>query len=102
MLGNDNITFTGLQFPHELEGSVFDLKFNDLAQTPCVVQSSEAAKLVCLTSPFDRSETREAATALTIIINGVTATYTDTFTFRAEVTSGSTITPDSVSPVLKT
>jgi len=36
LLGADNITFTGTNFPHELETSTVEIEFNDVAKTKCV------------------------------------------------------------------
>lgn len=35
LLGGDNITLTGTNFPHQVEGSTFELKFDDTLTTAC-------------------------------------------------------------------
>lgn len=49
LLGNDNLTFTGTNFPHELAGSTFDLTFSSNDQAKCTVVDSSSTELVCLT-----------------------------------------------------
>lgn len=36
VLGADNITLSGTNFPHQLEGSTFELVFDDALKTKCV------------------------------------------------------------------
>jgi len=36
LLGGDNITITGTQFPWNLETSTVDIKFTDTLETPCI------------------------------------------------------------------
>jgi hypothetical protein len=70
LLGNDNITFTGTNFPHQLEGNTFDLKFSDDDNTPCLIQSSKTDEFVCLTQPFDRDTSAGQTYTLVAVING--------------------------------
>jgi len=37
LLGYDNLTFTGTNFPHELKGNTFELAFDNDVKTPCNV-----------------------------------------------------------------
>jgi len=36
ILGNDNITITGTNFPTQLKGNTFDIEFSDATKTKCV------------------------------------------------------------------
>jgi len=36
VLGNDNITITGTNFPTQLEGNTIDIEFSDATKTKCV------------------------------------------------------------------
>lgn len=53
LLGGDNITFTGTNFPHEIEGNTFELTFSNDLSTPCVIQETKTTELVCLTGQWD-------------------------------------------------
>lgn len=52
LLGQDNITFTGTNFPHEMEGNTFELTFSNDDASTCEVVSTETTELVCLTGAF--------------------------------------------------
>lgn len=53
LLGGDNLTLSGTQFPWNLETSTVEIKFNDAQETKCIPQESTSTSLVCLTDPFD-------------------------------------------------
>lgn len=53
LLGGDNLTISGTQFPWNIETSTVDVKFTDNQTTSCVPQWSTSTTLVCLTSAFD-------------------------------------------------
>jgi hypothetical protein len=55
LLGHDNITLSGTNFPHDLSTSEVVITFNDDQSTPCAPQSSATDTLVCLTDPFNRA-----------------------------------------------
>lgn len=69
LLGYDNITFTGTNFPHNIDDSTFDLKFSDEKETLCKVQSSKSTEFVCLTSSFDRNLAVGKTYTMATIIN---------------------------------
>jgi len=104
LLGGDNITITGTNFPHDLEHSVVSISFDDTQATTCVPQISSTTELVCLTSEFDITASAGASLAMTVTINGqvVVVPTSLSFTFRTTIKSGTTLNPNSVSPVLKT
>ena len=55
IIGGDNITISGTNFPYTLEGNTVSIKFTDTQQTECVPQTSTTDTLVCLTSSFDEA-----------------------------------------------
>jgi hypothetical protein len=55
LLGQDNITFTGTKFPHEMEGNTFELTFSNADATKCEVVSTKTDELVCLTGAMTAS-----------------------------------------------
>lgn len=75
LLGNDNITFTGTNFPHEIEGNTFELKFDNAAQTNCEVVDTSTTELVCLTDRFDLFADQDGNYNMVVVINGVTVTH---------------------------
>jgi hypothetical protein len=101
LLGGDSLEFVGTNLPHDLERSVISVAFDDTQATLCVPTSTTATKLICVTDSFDQSVSSGATITPVVTINGVTATHTLTFTMKTEIKSGTSITPDSVSPVLK-
>lgn len=48
LLGYDNITFTGKNFPHELDDNTIDIGFEGI-DVKCVPQYSTTLEMVCLT-----------------------------------------------------
>ena len=53
LLGGDNLTISGTQFPWNIERSTVDIKFTDTQETLCTPQWSTSTTLVCLTHEFD-------------------------------------------------
>lgn len=103
LLGQDNLTFTGTNFPHELEGNTFELVFDNLAETPCHIQSSSTSEIVCLTSLFDVEFHASQTYNMKFVINGQTVVNNDvSFTTKDSIIGSSDLNPNSVSPVLKT
>jgi hypothetical protein len=47
LLGKDNITFTGTNFPHDIAGNTFELKFDNDKKTACDVVISKSTELAC-------------------------------------------------------
>jgi len=102
LLGQDNLTFTGTNFPHEVEGNTFELTFDNVAKTPCLVQSSSTTELVCLTTLFDPQFHADKTYNFGVVINGQTVTNSVSFKTKATIQGSSDLQPNSVSPVLKT
>jgi len=102
MIGGDNITFTGTNFPYELEGNTITVKFKDTQQTACTPQWSTTDVLVCLTTKFDESTAASQKYGVDIVINGLDVTNTIEGTMMADVKNGLGLDPSTASPVLKT
>jgi len=102
LLGGDNITISGQYLPHNLETSTVDIKFTDAQETTCVAQISSTSELVCLTSAFDDAVSKGATFNMVIVINGQTVVNSISVTLKTQIKSSLTLTPPSVSPVLKT
>ena len=102
LLGGDNITISGQYLPFNLKTSTVVMKFSDSQETNCTAQSASSTSMVCLTGAFDTSVSAGQAMTATIVINGQTVTNSLSLAMKSDVKSGLTLTPDSVSPVLKT
>lgn len=74
LMGNDNLTFTGTNFPHEMEGNTFELTFNSHDNAKCTVVDTKTDELVCLTSKFNTNNDVNKDLTLTVVINGLTVT----------------------------
>jgi hypothetical protein len=99
--GGTNLSISGENFPHNLETSTVEIKFNDDQETACVAQVSSTSELVCLTSAFHYSQEGGVSIQMTILINGLVA-GNPTVTLSDENIAILSLTPSSVSPVLKT
>lgn len=102
LLGGDNITFFGTYLPHNLKTSTITVRFSDAQETNCTAQKAQSTSFVCLTDPFDKSVSAGQAVTATIVINGQTVTNSLSIAMKSDVKSSMSLTPDSVSPVLKT
>jgi len=102
LLGGDNLTISGTQFPWNLQTSVVDIKFNDAQQTTCTPQTSTSTELVCLTGAFDQSVSAGQTVGVTVVINGQTVANTLSMTTMTTTKAGQTLSPDSANPTLKT
>jgi hypothetical protein len=72
ILGQDNITLSGTNFPYELEGNTFELKFNNADETTCEVVETTTDELVCLTSKFNANFDVNQQYVMSVTINGLT------------------------------
>jgi hypothetical protein len=102
LIGQDNLTFTGTNFPHELEGNTFELTFSNPHETTCTVVATQTDKLVCLTGRFNFNTDKDSTLTMTMVINGLTVTQSLSFNTKADVQASSDLSPNSASPVLKT
>ena len=103
LIGADNITITGTNFPWELSTSTVAVSFGNALATACTPKLSLSTELVCLTEAFDATADANAVDLpITVTINGQTVTNTLRFAMKPSVKSGMSLTPSSVSPVLKT
>jgi hypothetical protein len=102
LLGGDNITISGTNFPHELSDSTVVLNFDDAQTTTCVPQTSTTDTLVCLTGAFDFAASAGASHGLSITINEHSVSNSLSAALRPLKDSSLYLTPASASPVLKT
>jgi len=101
LLGGDNITFTGTNFPHTLSTSTFAISFDNSLTSDCAVQKSSTTELVCLTSAFDSTADSGGSFTPTVVVNDLTIAQSLSFAVRTVFKSGMSVTPASASPVLK-
>lgn len=103
LIGADNITITGTNFPWDLSTSTVAISFGNALATVCTPKLSLSTELVCLTEAFDATaDANGVDIPITVTINGQTVTNTLLFAMKPSVKSGMSLTPSSVSPVLKT
>lgn len=62
---------------------------------------STSTELVCLTDPFNESDLSTTLSP-TVVINGATVSHSNTLATKGSVMTATTMSPTSVSPVLKT
>jgi hypothetical protein len=101
LLGADNLKFTGTNFPRELETNTVEIEFTDTLKTKCIAQKSSTNELVCLTSGFDKIESSGKSLKMNIKINSIALNQDLSVTMKTEITSGLTLIPSSVNPILK-
>lgn len=102
ILGEDTITFTGTNFPHELVGNTFELNFDNTGKTKCTPTKTKSTELVCLTGSFSASSDLNKEYGLVITINGLKVTYDKKFKTNKDVQATKSLDPTSASPVIKT
>lgn len=102
VLGGDNITFTGTNFPLDLQLSEVSINFNNPQKTICVPQSSRYDSLVCLTDPFDKNSELASTFGFQMTINKLGASILQDIVIKTDNKQGLSMIPSSVSPVLKT
>jgi len=101
IIGGDNITISGEHFPFDLDINTILVNFDDADSTPCTPQVSLSENFVCMTNSFSETIDPAVKMGMTIVINNLTVTNTLSLALRNEIKSGVSITPNSVSPVLK-
>ena len=101
VLGFDNLTITGTNFPRYLHDNTFDIEFSNTQKTKCITQTSDSTKLVCLTQRFDKVANLNEELTLKVTINGVEVTNSLTLKMKADNKKGIQMSPTSISPVLK-
>jgi len=96
--GGTILTITGSSLPHATtEGNIYSVTFSD--GSVCNVVSISSTLIRCITSKFDVSSS--TTPSLNVTVNGITDS-TKTVTVGTDPTRVVSITPNSVSPVLKT
>ena len=94
-LGGDLLTITGSNFG--LDASVISITFDDA--TECVVQSVSITTITCYTNRFTSNPS--STQQVTVVINSASDNSLSV-TMVSSVASGITMSPTSVSPILKT
>jgi hypothetical protein len=102
LLGQDNLTFTGTNFPHELEGNTFELTFNSHESAKCTAVETSTTELVCLTNKFNTNFDVEKTLTFTAVVNGVSIDNSLNLKTKADVQASEDLIPNTASPVLKT
>jgi len=110
ILGYDNLTFTGTNFPRTVEGNTVVISIIDSTQVEkatCVVQTTTSTELVCLTTNFANKQLLSQTFDFVFTINGLAVANTAQITTKAINKLGSSIdtgnsNPTSASPVLQT
>ncbi len=95
--GGTILTITGTALPQTFtEGNTCEVTFSDSSK--CEILAVSGTSIRCMTSGFTSGTT---SVTLTVIINGVSVEDATALTVRAIASSVLSVTPDSVSPVLK-
>jgi len=102
LIGGDNITISGSNFPYDLANNEIDVHFMDEQKTKCIPEDTNTNELVCMTQGFNEETSKSAEFAMSITINGLDITNTLKGTMKPSTKSGYSLTPSSASPVLKT
>lgn len=54
VLGHDNLTISGTNFPRYLQDNTIEIEFDNLEKAKCIPQITDSTELVCLTSEFNK------------------------------------------------
>jgi hypothetical protein len=107
VLGGDLIRFRGSNFPHQLEGNTITIQFNDNQITKAKVIRTSTDSFIARTERFDKVAALNKQFSISVDINGVIPAgrrrrlFTMDFTTKSENEFSLSMTPLSVSPVLK-
>jgi hypothetical protein len=71
VLGFDNLTITGTNFPRYLTDNTIDIEFSNTQKTKCLAQVSDSTKLVCLSQRFDKVANLNEELTMKVTINGL-------------------------------
>jgi hypothetical protein len=104
VLGGDNVTFTGTNFPHQIAENTVAIVLTTATKTSnCVVLATESTKMACQTDPFpDKTAAAATAVSIGVTINGAAVAVSQAGAIRGPPKTGSGLTPAYASPVLKT
>jgi len=69
VLGGDNLTISGTNFPKFIADNTVDIGFSNSEGTKCVLQSSKSTEMICLTKSFDKVKNLDEEFTMTIEIN---------------------------------
>lgn len=101
VLGADNLTIIGTNFPRYLEDNTVDIEFSNTPVTKCIAQKSNQTHLICLTKSFDKTAALGQTWTVKITINNVTIANAVTVKMKEFNKNALQILPPSASPVLK-
>lgn len=102
VLGADNLTITGTNFPRFLEDNTVDIEFSNPAATKCIPQRSNSTHLICLTKSFNKTAALGQSWTVKIAINNVTVENNASVKMKDVNKDALQILPPTASPVLKT
>jgi uncharacterized protein YkwD len=106
VLGYDNLTITGTNFPKDLASSTVDIELSSpgppvLGPIKCQAQSSSSTQLICQTRPFGVGAL-DKTLDVKITINALVITQSLTVKIKAMNKDITSMVPATASPVLKT
>jgi len=106
VLGYDNLTITGTNFPKVLATSTVDIELSSqgppaIGPIKCQAQSSSSTQLICQTRPFGVSAL-DKTLDVKITINALVITQSLTVKIKAVNKDITSMAPATASPVLKT
>jgi len=102
VLGGDNLTISGTNFPKFVADNSVDIGFSNSDSTKCVLQSSKSTEMICLTKPFDKVANLDTEFTMAININNQTVAQDLKIKMKPINKDATQIIPNSASPVLKT
>ena len=102
VLGADNLTITGTNFPRFLEDNTIDIEFSNPAATKCIAQRSNSTHLFCMTKSFNKTASLDQSWTVKIVINNVTVENNATLKMKDVNEDALQMIPPTASPVLKT
>lgn len=101
VLGGDNLTISGTNFPKFIADNTVDIGFSNSDSTKCVLQTSKSTEMVCLTKPFDKVANLDQSFTMNIVINQQTINQNLSIKMKPINKDATQIIPTSASPVLK-
>lgn len=69
VLGHDNLTISGTNFPRYLQDNTIEIEFDNLEKAKCIPQITDSTELVCLTSEFNKLTELSQTYSPKIVIN---------------------------------
>lgn len=101
VLGGDLIGITGVNMPNDIANNDILITFNNSEQTKCVPVSSNENNLICQTERFNKQDGLNQVYTLVIQINGLNMPNNLSFNTKSTNEPAISLSPTSVSPVLR-